>query len=129
MQAKNIMTRDVITAGPAMPVRGLATLLIKNQISGVPVVDGRGKIIGVVSEADIIAKKGKDVRSIMSKKLFTVEEETPIEKIAELMSANKIARLPVLSKGRIVGIVSRADIIGAIASGQPIALHTPVYDL
>jgi CBS domain-containing protein len=129
MQARNIMTRDVITAGPAMPVKGLANLLIKNQISGVPVVDGRGKIIGVVSEADIIAKKGKDVRSIMSKKLYTVEEETPIEKIAQLMSANKIARLPVLSKGRIVGIVSRADIIGAIAAGEPVGLHTPVYDL
>ena len=126
MQAKNIMTRDVITAGPAMPVRGLASLLIKNQISGVPVVNGRGKIIGVVSEADIIAKKGKDVRSIMSKKLFTVDEETPIEKMAELMNVNKVSRLPVLSKGRVVGIVSRADIVSAIASGEPMALHTPV---
>jgi CBS domain-containing protein len=129
MTAKDIMTLDVIAVGPTMTVRQLAATLIKNQISGAPVVGKNGKIIGVVSEADIVAKKGKDVRSIMSKKVISVSEETPVEDIARLMTTHKIKRLPVMRGEEAVGIVSRADIVGAIALGKHIALHTPVYDL
>lgn len=129
MTAKDIMTPDVITVSPTMTVRGLATTLIKNQISGAPVAGKNGKIIGVVSEADIVAKKGKDVRSIMSKKVVSISEETEVEEIARLMTTHKISRLPVLRDDRAVGIVSRADVVNAIAMGKHIALHTPVYDL
>jgi len=129
MIAKDIMTRDVIIVSPTLPVKTLATLLIKNQISGVPVADKNGKIVGVVSEANIIAKKGKQVRSIMSNKVISITEETPVEEIARLMTAHKVRRLPVMRGKSLVGIVSRADIVGAIARGQHIALHTPVYDL
>ena len=129
MIAKDIMTRDVITVSPATTVRGVAMALIKNQISGAPVADKSGKIIGIVSESDIVAKKGKDVRSIMSRKVISVVEETPVEEIAELMTTHHIKRLPVMNDGRVVGIVSRADIVSAIALGKHVALHTPVYDL
>ena len=129
MIAKDIMTRDVITVSPATTVKGVAMALIKNQISGAPVADKSGKIIGIVSESDIVAKKGKDVRSIMSKKVISVVEETPVEEIAELMTTHHIKRLPVMNDGRVVGIVSRADIVSAIALGKHVALHTPVYDL
>jgi CBS domain-containing protein len=129
MTAKDIMTPDVIAVSPTMTVRNLATTLIKNQISGAPVAGKNGKIIGVVSEADIVAKKGKDVRSIMSKKVISVSEETPVEDIARLMTTHKIKRLPVMRGAEAVGIVSRADIVSAIAMGKHIALHTPVYDL
>ena len=129
MIAKNIMTRDVITVTPAMSVKSLAMALIKNQISGAPVADKSGKIIGIVSESDIVAKKGKDVRSIMSKKVISVVEETPVEEIAELMTTHHIKRLPVMNGGKVIGIVSRADIVSAIALGKHVALHTPVYDL
>jgi CBS domain-containing protein len=129
MTAKDIMTPDVITVSPTMTVRNLASTLIKNQISGAPVVGKNGKIIGVVSEADIVAKKGKDVRSIMSKNVVGVGEETPVEEIARLMSVHKIKRLPVMRGEEAVGIVSRADIVNAIAMGTHIAMHTPVYDL
>src|SRR5215831_7898 len=61
MIAKDIMTRDVITVTPTMTVKALAMTLIKNQISGAPVADKNGKIVGVVSESDIVAKKGKQV--------------------------------------------------------------------
>jgi CBS domain-containing protein len=129
MIAKDIMTRDVITVNPTMTVKSLAMMLIKNQISGAPVADKVGKIVGVVSESDIVAKKGKDVKSIMSKKVVSVREETPVEEIARMMTTHHSKRLPVMTDGKVVGIVSRADIVSAIALGKHVALHTPVYDL
>jgi CBS domain-containing protein len=129
MLAKQIMTRDVITASPELSIKELAMLLIKNQISGVPVADKDGKIIGLVSEADIISKKGKQVQAIMSQQVFSVGEEASVEEIAQLMTAHRIKRVPVMNEGKLVGIVSRADIVNTIAMGENLALHTPVYDL
>jgi CBS domain-containing protein len=129
MTAKDIMTKDIITVGPAMTVKQLAKILIKNQVSGAPVAGKNGKIIGIVSEADIIAKKGKDVRSIMSNKVITVPEETSVEDIAQLMTTHSIKRIPVMQNAKITGIVSRADIVSAIARGEHVAIHTPIYDL
>jgi CBS domain-containing protein len=129
MFAKDIMTRDVITVSPTATVKNLAMTLIKNQISGAPVAGRNGKIIGVVSEADIVAKKGKDVKTIMSKNIISVTEETAVEEIAKLMTTHRIKRLPVMRGSEVVGIVSRADIVNAIALGKHVAIHTPVYDL
>jgi CBS domain-containing protein len=129
MLAKNIMTRDIITVKPNMTVKQLAMLLIKNQISGAPVAAEDGKIVGVVSEADILAKKGRQVKGIMSTQVVSINEETPVEEIAKLMATHKIKRLPVMKGNKIVGIVSRADIVSAIALGSHVAIHTPVYDL
>ena len=129
MLAKDIMTRDIIMVRPSMTVKQLAMLLIKNQISGAPVAAEDGKIVGVVSEADILAKKGRQVKGIMSTKVVSVNEETAVEEIAKLMSTHKIKRLPVMRENKIVGIVSRADIVSAIALGKHFAIHTPVYDL
>lgn len=129
MVARDIMTRDIITASPELSVKGLAMLLIKNQISGVPVADENGKIVGLVSEADIIAKKGKQVQAIMSQQVFSVAEEASVEEIAQLMTRHRIKRVPVMNDGKLVGIVSRADIVNTIAMGENFALHTPVYDL
>jgi CBS domain-containing protein len=129
MEAKDIMTREVVTVSPSLPVKMLANLLIKNQISGAPVADKKGKIVGVVSETDLIAKKGKQVKTIMSNKVVQITEETPVQEIARLMMAHKIRRLPVMRGKSLVGIVSRADVVGAIARGQHIALQTPTYDL
>jgi CBS domain-containing protein len=129
MNAKDIMTRDIITVSPTLSVKSLAMTLIKNQISGAPVAGKDGKIVGVVSEADIVAKKGKDVKAIMSKKVISVSEDTTVEEIAQLMTAHAIKRLPVMNGGKLMGIVSRADIVSAIALGHHVAIHTPIYDL
>jgi CBS domain-containing protein len=129
MIAKDIMTKDVITVGPAASVKELAKTLVQQQISGAPVMNKKGQIVGIVSETDIVANKGKQVKDIMSKKVCSVAEETPVEEIAALMTAHKISRLPVMSGQKLVGLVSRADIVGAIASGKHIAVYTPVYDL
>ena len=129
MLARDIMTRDVITVMPTMTIKQLANALIKNQVSGAPVAGKKGKIIGIVSEADIVAKKGKDVKSIMSKKIVSIDEETPVEEIAQLMMTHHVKRVPVIHGDQLVGIVSRADIVSAIARGEHVAIHTPVYDL
>jgi CBS domain-containing protein len=129
MTAKEIMTRDIITVAPDLTVRKLAMTLVKNQISGAPVAGKNGKIVGIVSEADIVAKKGKDVKAIMSKKVISITEDTPVEEIAQLMTKHKIKRLPVMNGGKVVGIVSRADIVNAIAMGKHVTIPSPVYDL
>jgi len=129
MVAKDIMTHNVITVGAVTPVKSLAKILAQNRISGAPTVDKKGKILGFVSEADIGAKKGKQVKDIMSPKVIGADEEIPVEEIAALMIHHNIKRVPVMRAGKLVGIVSRADIVGAIASGKHIALHTPIYDL
>jgi CBS domain-containing protein len=126
MIARDLMTRDVITVSPTTSLKNLATILIKNQISGAPVVAKNGKIIGIVSEANIVAKKGRDVKAIMSKKVISLSEETPVDEIARLMTTHKIGRLPVMRRDEVVGVVSRADIVNAMATGKHVVLHKPV---
>jgi CBS domain-containing protein len=129
MNAQNIMTRDVVTVGAAATVKEAAQILTQQQLSGAPVVDERGQIVGVVSEADIVAAKGSRVKDIMSKKVFTITEETPVEEIAALMMTRRIKRLPVMREEKLVGIVSRADIVAAVATGKHITIYAPIYDL
>ena len=129
MIARDVMTREVVTINPAATIRELSKVLVRNRISGVPVVDGKGKILGVVSEADVVEKKGKRVSSILSAPPITVTEETPVEEIAKLMTFRKVKRLPLVRGAKLMGIVSPADIVSAIAIGQQVSLHTPVYDL
>jgi CBS domain-containing protein len=129
MIAEDIMTKEIITVSPKMTVKTLALTLIKNQISGAPVTDKNGKIVGVVSEADIIAKKGRDVKAIMSKNVLKVAADTSVEEIAQLMTTHGIKRVPVMLGEKVVGIISRADIVSAISRGEHVAIHTPVYDL
>ncbi len=129
MIAKDIMTKDVITIGPLSSVKNLAKILAQAHISGAPVIDKKGKLLGIASEADIIGKRGKQVESIMTKKVISVNEDTPIEEIASLIDAHRIKRVPVKLGKKLVGIVSRADIVRALAMGEHFALHAPIYYL
>jgi CBS domain-containing protein len=128
MVAKEIMTKNVVKIGPTASVKQLANLLTRHRISGVPVVEN-GKIVGIATHADLLGKKGRQVRSIMSAPVLTVSEETPVEAIANVLSRHRIKRVPVVRGNRLVGIVSRADIVRALARGEHIAIHTPIYDL
>ena len=92
-------------------------------------VDRHGKVIGVVSESDLLARKGTQVKSIMTKNVIRVMEDTPVEEIATLMATQHVKRLPVIRGQKLAGIVSRGDIVRALAVGEHPALHTPVYDL
>jgi len=129
MIAKEIMTKPVIAVTPLTPVNSLAKLFSKNHISGAPVLDERGRLIGIVSERDLLSKRGSQVKSIMTENVVRVTEDTPVEKIASLMTTRNVKRLPVMRGQQLAGIVSRADIIRAMAMGQNIALYTPIYDL
>ena len=129
MKIEELMSRDPVAVGPETPLKDVAAILLEHRISGVPVIGERLEVLGVVSEADIISKKGKDVRAIMSKKVISVSEDATVEEVAQLMTTHAIKRLPVMNGAAIVGIVSRADIVSAIAQGEHVAIHTPIYDL
>jgi CBS domain-containing protein len=120
MIASDIMTRKVATIRPEASAQEAAQLLDEKRISGAPVVDAESKIIGIITEADIISKVNRDglcVADIMSHDVIAISEETPVSEIAALLAARKIKRVPVVYDGKLVGIVSRADIVHAVAQG------------
>jgi CBS domain-containing protein len=121
MIARDIMTRKVCTIHPEASAQEVAQLLDSQRISGAPVVNAGGKLIGIITEADIISKVNRDglcVADIMSHELLVVNEETPVSEIAMLLTERKIKRVPVVQDGKLVGIVSRADIVHAVAQGH-----------
>ncbi len=121
MIARDIMTIKVCTISPEASVQEVAQLLYQKRISGMPVVNVDGMIIGIITEADIISKANREglrVADIMSHEIIAVSEETPVSEIAMLLTERKIKRVPVLREGKLVGIVSRADIVHAVAQGH-----------
>jgi len=135
MLAKDIMTKNVITVREDTPIEEVIRLLLKNNISGVPVVNKEDSLVGIISEADLIYKEksllpisgyqenqkkfinacrkslAKTASEIMTKDVVTVTEETTVEEIATLMLEKWIKRVPVVKDKKIVGIISRPDII------------------
>lgn len=121
MIASDIMTRKVYTIHPEASAQEAAQLLSQYRISGLPVVNADNKIIGMVTEADIISKVHRDglrVTDIMSHEVIAVTEETPVGEIAMLLTERKIKRVPVVNGDRLMGIVSRGDIVHAVAEGH-----------
>lgn len=116
MQAQDIMTRDVITIHPDATVHDVAQMLADYRISGVPVLDEHGVMVGLVTEADIISKEGATVAEIMSRQVMSVGAETPVDHIAQLLTSRGFKRVPVVREGALVGIVSRADIVRMMAA-------------
>jgi len=117
LTAKDIMTKRVVTVSPCTTVKEFTELLAAKKISGVPVVDEQKRVIGIATEADVLAHPGaKTVEEIMTKRVISVKPDTPVEEIAKLLAKKKIKRVPVIDeKGKLVGIVSRADIVKAFA--------------
>ena len=122
MIASDIMTCKVFTTSPQASVQEVAQLLSRERISGVPVIDDQSEqLIGMITEADIIRNIERDdltVAEVMSRQLIVVDEETPVSEIAELLTERRIKRVPVVQDGRVIGIVSRADIVRAVALGH-----------
>ncbi|HEX8998082.1 MAG TPA: CBS domain-containing protein [Ktedonobacterales bacterium] len=116
MRARDIMTHEVITIGPDASIQDAARLLSRYNISGVPVVNGDGQMIGIITEADLLAKEGKTVADIMSARVTTAQEDTPVEMIAQILTSNRFKRLPIVRGARVVGVISRADIVRMMAS-------------
>jgi CBS domain-containing protein len=147
LDAASVMTRFVVTAGPDATMAELAKILSQHAISGVPIVDASGALVGMVSEGDLMRQftqsseqrrawwlhmlaDGDDLapefleyvrldhrraRDMMQTKLVTVGEDATLPQIAELMGQNHIKRVPVVKDGKLVGIVTRADLVKAVA--------------
>ncbi len=116
MLARNILTHEVISILPDATVHDAARLLSSYNISGVPVVTAEGELVGIVTEADLISKEGETVADIMTPRVVSVTETTPVDEIAQILTSNRFKRVPVVRDGRVVGIVSRADIVRMMAS-------------
>ena len=145
MRAHQIMTRPVITVTPETAVVDAANTMLQKHVSGLPVVDAKGKLVGIVSEGDFIRRSeigtqrkpgkflkfilgpgkaatdfvhehGRKVAEIMTAEPLTITEDTQLEEIVELMEKNGIKRLPVMRGDKLVGIVSRSNLLQAVAS-------------
>jgi CBS domain-containing protein len=113
---KEVMTAEVITFGEDTPIHEIATRLAESHVTGAPVVTDGGFVVGIVSEVDVFGKRGSVARDIMSPHVISVTEDTGIEEVARLLAGERIRRLPVLRNGRIVGLVSRSDVLNFFAT-------------
>jgi len=145
MRAHQIMTRSVITVKPDTTIVEAANIMLERHVSGLPVVNDAGKLVGVVSEGDFIRRSeigtqrkrgrwlrfilgpgqsardfvqehGRKVSEVMTKKPLTITEDTALAEIVDLMERNNVKRLPVVRGDELVGIVSRANLLQAVAS-------------
>ncbi len=158
MNAHDVMISPVITVKPYTSVKEVAKTLLERRISAVPVVDDQGKLVGIVSEGDLIHRSeagterkrtswwlrllagdevlaadyvkthGRKVADVMTKDVITAMPETPLHEIANLLEKYAIKRIPIVKNGQLVGIVSRANLIQAVASA-PKGLEVPLSDL
>ena len=145
MQAKDVMTTNVVTVETGTEVREIAGLLLKHRISAVPVIDAEQRVLGIVSEGDLMRRAendterrhswwleeffstrdnadeyikthGRKAGDIMTRKVVAVTEETPLYEIARLLEKHHVKRVPVTKDGRLVGIVSRANLLHGLAA-------------
>src|SRR3974390_450025 len=129
MKASDVMVPHVITVGPELDVKAVANTLAANGISAVPVIDICNKILGIVSEGDLTRRiasgaerkrptgsHGRKAKDVMTHDVITVDPETPLQEIANLFEQRGIKRVPVVKKERLVGIVSRANLVQALAT-------------
>jgi predicted transcriptional regulator len=121
MKAADIMHKPVLATTPRASVRDVAAQIVLNGISGMPVAEKEGKVLGVITEADVLEALNNGERlekltaeEIMSDDPVTVDTETPVEKVIQLLNEEGIVRIPVTEQGKLVGIISRCDVIKAV---------------
>jgi CBS domain-containing protein len=115
MKVKEIMSSPVICANDDASISDVATLLAKHHISAVPVIDRHGDVVGLVSEYDLLARGGETARDVMSPGIISVNEEANVEDVRFLLIERRIRRVPVVAGQKLVGIVSRSDIVRQMA--------------
>jgi CBS domain-containing protein len=145
MRAHQIMTKPVITVAPETTIVDAANIMLRKHVSGLPVVDAAGKLVGVVSEGDFVRRSeigtqrsrgrwlrfilgpgksasdfvhehGRRVGEVMTANPLTINEDAALAEIVEMMERNNVKRLPVMRGDELVGIVSRANLLQAVAS-------------
>ncbi len=144
MKAQEIMTRDVVCVRPTQPVSEVAALMSEKHISGVPVVEDNGHVIGVISESDLLHRPelgterkrkswlrifadpddlareyakahGMRAHDVMSRHVVSVKADADMQQVADTLENHNIKRVPVISDGKLVGIISRGDMIKALS--------------
>jgi CBS domain-containing protein len=144
MRAHQIMTRQVVTIAPGAPILDAANSMLRHRISGLPVVDDAGRLVGIVSQGDFIRRteigterkrgrwlkflvgpgraasdfvheRGRKVQEVMTSEPRTVTEDATLEDIVERMERNNVKRLPVMRGDKLVGIVTRSNLLQAVA--------------
>jgi len=157
MKASDVMARDVITVSPETGVDAAVKLLAEHDVSALPVIGESGELVGIISEADLIHRAeigtekhrpwwlesmtaastlaaeftkahGRKVGEVMTHDVVSVAEDTPLGEIAALLERRRIKRVPVVKDGRLVGIVSRSNLIQALASHKPADSDYPDTD-
>jgi CBS domain-containing protein len=145
MNAGDVMTQGTVTVDPDASIMHAVDLMLKRRISGLPVVDNTGALIGILTEGDLLRRvelgtqkkrprwiefligpgrlaseyvstSGRKVSEVMTTPVRTVTEETSLTDVVKIMESNQIKRLPVMHNGRVVGIISRANLLRALAS-------------
>jgi CBS domain-containing protein len=148
MRACDVMSSPVITVRPATPVAEVARAMVEHRISGIPVTDASGKLVGIVTDGDLyrrielgtekrhdewlrmltsnrvaaaeyVEAHARLTRDVMTTAVVAVTPEATLGQIADLFETRRIRRVPVLADGRVVGIVSRANLVQALASAPP----------
>jgi CBS-domain-containing membrane protein len=143
MLASEVMTRNIVTIGRDAPIRDAIRLMLDNKVSGLPVVDARDKMIGILTEGDLLHRSeiatekhhwrwlefvlgpgrmaseyvkthGRLVGELMTREVVTIGVDTPLGDIVALMEHHHVKRLPVIDNGKLAGIVSRADLLAAL---------------
>jgi CBS domain-containing protein len=156
MYARDVMVAPIITVKPSTTVKEVAELFLKKRISAAPVIDGQEKLVGIVSEGDLLHRveagterhrswwlegfvgndtlaaeyvkaHGRNVSDVMTRKVITASPQTPLHEVATLMEKNGIKRVPILENGQLVGIVSRANLVQAVATARKL-LDIPLSD-
>jgi CBS domain-containing protein len=158
MKAADVMVTNVITVGPDACVQDVARILLDSRISGVPVVGSDGKLLGIVSEGDLmrrveagtgrrrpwwlaiftgrealasefVREHSRRVTDVMTRNVVTATSDAPLSAIATLLERNAIKRVPIVDDGKVVGIVSRANLLQALAcQGEQLQAATPADD-
>lgn len=119
--ARDVMTQPVLSVRENLTVRKAAAFLAGNDISGAPVLSASGKLVGVVTHSDLDEEEhGRRVRDVMTPTVYTIPDDTAVERIARTMIAGRIHRLFVTRGGSVVGVVTPLDLLKLLTGRKPI---------
>jgi len=125
LTARDIMTDRIVTIGPDAFLQEAIEVILEMQVSGLPVVDADGRLIGIITEFALLTTAYdattacETVGQHMTADVLTVDADDPIRKVADQFIVHRVRRVPVLEKGRIVGFITRRDVLKAVFESAP----------